>query len=329
MGLPSTFLHNLLTNISPSIRLAAFDLLTFHTHQKTPFSQGCFRLIQSVLPSLFAEQDGEFRNDVLKSIRGLILRIRASTQSASKELEKRTSRLANMAAELTEVLGTATRFMRWLVTFCRDCITPGRSYYTASMGLKTFHVLAEEGFCPDLDVEVKSGVLSGVHIDLFSKGMLRLLLDRLADPYDEVARLAYLLIVRIRDYEMVPWKALYSRGMELCLSGRADKSEGVAKVLCLCQQFGQDNGYVNIWEELWESLVADVKAGDLRSVAVERPLHGRLVALRYFPLRFVLTQITSSKICRRCRQKSPWSMRGYLGACFTNSNPRLSGGQPP
>ena len=281
MGLPSTFFLSLLTNSSSTIRIAAFDLLTFHTHQKTPLSKDCLALIQSVLPSLFAEQDAEFRGEILRSIRGLILRIRASTHSASKELERRISRLGNGTAELTEIIENASQFIKWLVSFCGDCITPGRSYYTASMGLRTLHVISEEGFFIDLDVEVKSGVLSGVHVELFSEGMLRLLLDRLADAYDEVARMACWLVERIKEPEMIPWKNLYFMGRKLCLSGRADKSEGGARVLRLCQQFGAINGYTNIWEEVWESLVEDIKSGDVRNVAIEKPLHGRLVALRH------------------------------------------------
>ena len=280
MGLPSTFFYSLLTNISPAIRIAAFDLLTFHTHQKTPLSQPCFTLIQSVLPSLFAEQDAEFRIEILRSIRGLILRIRASTHSSSKELDRNISKLGNTAEELTEIIENALQFIQWLVKFCGECVTPGRSYYTTSMGLKTLHIVSEEGFFTDLIVDVKSGVLSGVHVELFSKSMLRLVLDRLADPHDDVARLACWLVERIKEPEMIPWKTLYSTGNSLCLSGRADKSEGGAKILCLCQQFGEINGYTNIWEEVWESLVEDVKIGDIQSV--ERPLHGRLVALRYF-----------------------------------------------
>jgi hypothetical protein len=114
----------------------------------------------------------------------------------------------------------------------------------------------------------------------------------LADPYDEVARLAYGLIERVRTPEMLPWKTLFETGKILCLSGRADKSEGGAKVLCLCQRFCEVNGYTNVWEEIWESIVVDVKTGDLRSVAMERPLHGRLVALRYHHL-YVVDEIHS------------------------------------
>ena len=283
LGLPSSFFHSLLTNTSFTIRVSAFDFLVFHTQQKQPISKPCFHLIQSVLPSIFAEQDGEFRIEILRSVRSLVLRLRASTHSTLKELEKRTSKLGNLEAELTLILSEAEDFVKWLVGFCGECICPGRSYYTCSMALKTLHILCEEGFFPDLAVEVKSGVLSGVHVELFSPSMLRLLLDRLADGYDEVANLACWLVERIKDPEMIPWKTLYAKGMEFCLSGRADKAEGGARLLSLCQQFGKVSGYTNVWEDVWESLVADVNTGNLQLVAEERPLHGRLVSLRYFP----------------------------------------------
>lgn len=271
MGLPSTFFKSLLIDVSPTIRIAAFDLLTFHTHQKTPLSQGCFSLIQSVLPSLFVEQDPEFRIEILRSIRGLILRIRASTHSTSKELDRNISKLGNQTAELRDILATSTNFINWLVQFCGESISPGKSFYTTSMALKTLVILAEEGFFTDLDVEVKSGVLSGVHVELFIGSMVRLMLDRLADAYDEVGRLAFWFIERIKQPDKIPWDELYETGKKLCLSGRADKSEGGAKILCLCQQFG-----MNIWEDVWESLIEDVKTG-------YKPLYGRLVALRYPP----------------------------------------------
>jgi len=276
MDLPSTFFHSLLTFTSPSIRLSAFDLLTFHTHQKTPLSTNCYSMIQSVLPILFADQDGEFRNELLKSLRNLILRVRSSTHSAAKESERRISKLGNHVAELNDVLETATRFMKWFIEFCSESITPGRSYYTASMALKTLHIMADEGLFSDLDVDLRSGVLSGIKADLFSKSFLRVLMDRLIDPYEEVGALACGLIERIKDREMVPWDVLYSSGKVLCLSGRADKSDGGARVLNLCQRYGI--GFSNIWQEVWNSVSEDIGR---KTFVPDRPLHGRLVALRY------------------------------------------------
>jgi hypothetical protein len=55
--------------------------------------------------------------------------------------------------------------------------------------------------------------------------------------------------------------------------------------LSLCQRFQKISGYTAIWDELWESIIEDVKGGNLRNVAVEKPLHGRLIALRYASLR--------------------------------------------
>jgi hypothetical protein len=256
-------------------------LLTFNTHQKTPLSQAAYSLIQDVLPFFFGEDDGEFRIDFIRSMRNLFIRVRASSFSGTKELEKKTSKLGNVEAELTDLIETAARFVHWLVRLCRDCLTPGRSYYSASMALKTLHIMCEEGFFTDVNIEVKSGVLSGVHIDLFSKPMLRVFLDRLADPYDEIARLTLWLIERIKTPQMIPWQTLYSSGVELCLSGRADKSEGGAKVLALCQQFEKVSGYSNVWEQVWESINRDLENENIWTISMEKPLHGRLIALRY------------------------------------------------
>jgi hypothetical protein len=285
LGLPNDFFHSLLIHTSTTIRLAAFDLLTFHTHQKTPLSQPCFNLIQSVLPHFFAEQDAELRIEVLRSMRGLILRLRASTHAALKELERRTSKLGNATAELSEIIQIASAFIDWLVAFCRFCNTPGRSYYTTSMGLKTLQIMAEEGFFTDMSVDVKSGVLSGVHVELFSGGTLIVFLNRLADPYDEVARLVYWFIERIKEPETIPWEMLYKMGSQLCLSRRADNAEGGAKILSLCDKFATINGHTQIWEEVWKSIVEDVEVGELKKVTIEKPLHGRLILLRYTALR--------------------------------------------
>ena len=287
-----------------------------------------------MLPSLFAEQDGEFRIEILRSIRALILRLRASTHSTFKELEKRTSKLGNVEVELTSILTEAKVFVKWLVGFCRECICPGRSYYTCSMALKTLHVLCEERFFTDLDMEFKSGVLSGVHVELFSPSMLRLLLDRLADGYDEVAELARWLIERIDDPTRIPWKSLYETGRDLCLSRRADKAEGGAKVLCLSQHFSKVNGYTNIWEDVWGSLVGDVQTGDLQSVAEETPLHGRLVALRFSPLCLAdldpsrtMLLLISSIVFINCAVKSGisclLSSRMILPKVFSSATPQV------
>ena len=285
MGLSADFFHSLLIHASPTIRLTALDVLTFHTHQRIPLSLQCFSLIESVLPQFFAEQDAEYRIEVLRSIRTLVLRLRASTHAALKELERQTSKLGNAAPELSTILETSSKFVDWFVAFCRFCLTPGRSYYTTSMGLKTLHIMIEEGFFTDVNVDVKSGILSGIHLELFSKGTLLLLLDRLADPYDEVARLAFWILERVKEPALIPWSSLYNSGRKLCLSRRADKAEGGAKALHLCYIFGRVNGYTQIWEEIWESIIEDVKCGDLRRVNIQKPLHGRLILLRYFSFR--------------------------------------------
>jgi hypothetical protein len=324
MGLPTTFFHSLLTNINPGIRLAAFDLLTFHPHQKTPLTTQSYNLILTVLPILFSSQDGEFRVEILRSLRNLILRVRASTHASSRELERGRSKLGNAAAELDEIISVATRFVDGLLGFLRACIHPGRTFYTSSMALKTMHMMCEEGFFTDLQVEVKSGVLSGVKVELCSPATIRCFLDRLADPYDEVARLVFGLIERVRKPEELPWGKLLEIGKVLCLSGRADKSEGGARILCLCQKFVGVNGFGNIWEDVWESLTSDVKNGDLRSVAVERPLHGRLVALRYPSARVTDEIYPTTRRGGYC-QASSFSLWGYMGFIVSYSHSRFAG----
>jgi hypothetical protein len=280
MGLSADFFHSLLVHASPTIRLTALDILTFHTHQKVPVSLQCFSLVESVLPHFFAEQDAEYRIDVLRSLRTLILRLRASTHAALKELDRQMSKLGNAATELSTILETSSKFVDWLAAFCRFCLTPGRSYYTTSMGLKTLHIMIEEGFFTDINVDVKTDLLSGIRLELFSKGTLLVLLDRLADPYDEVARLAFWILERVKDPALIPWSSLYTTGRKLCLSRRADKAEGGAKALHLSHLFAGVNGYIHIWEEIWESIIEDVRSGDLRRVTIQKPLHGRLILLR-------------------------------------------------
>jgi hypothetical protein len=192
------------------------------------------------------------------------------------------------------------------------------------MALKTMHMMCEEGFFTDLQVEVKSGVLSGVKVELCSPATIRCFLDRLADPYDEVARLVFGLIERVRKPEKLPWEKLLEIGKVLCLSGRADKSEGGARILCLCQKFVGVNGFGNIWEDVWESLTSDVKNGDLRSVAVERPLHGRLVALRYPSARVTDEIYPTTRRGGYC-QASSFSLWGYMGFSVSYSHSRFAG----
>jgi hypothetical protein len=261
--------------------LGAFELLTFHPHQKTPISPEAFGYIRRSLPSLFADEDGEFRVEVTRSLRNLFLRVRSSSHAAAKELERRKSKLNNVDGEFDTILQTASSFIEWLVSFCRDCLTPGRTYYASSMALKTLCLMCEEGLIEDIDVEVKPSVLSGVRVSLFSRPMLSVLIDRLADPFEEVARLVYWLIERIKAPEMIPWDSLFSSGMLLNLSGRADKADGGARILALCQRFEEFNGQSELWETIFNSLSLDLEEKDIRKISVRRPLHGRLIALRY------------------------------------------------
>jgi hypothetical protein len=223
----------------------------------------------------------EYRGEILHLFRLFIQRIRSSTHSAKKGLTSNGIEEV-LARRLESTIDKAQVFLEWLISFCRQCIQPGRTYYTACMSLKVILCLCEEDIFSDLNPEIKTTGVSGVHIELFSPGTVRLLINRLADGYDEVARMAFQLLEMVKDTNVISWMELYENGKKLCLNGRVDRSEGGAKVLLLCHRFSEVNGISGIWEEVWNSLELDVQSGELRSVATERALHGRLVALRYY-----------------------------------------------
>jgi hypothetical protein len=216
------------------------------------------------MPIYFAEDDPEFRGEFLSSLKVFVRRIK------NKAKQKGQPGPSHVDTDSFE-------FIPFLVQFCADSLTPGRKHYTSSMALRVIHLLVSEDLCSDI-TPLKAS--ASRQVELFTPAMVRLLVDRLVDPYDEISSLSYQLLERIGPVNMMPWRLLLDEGMKYTLSGRAYKAEGGAKILRLCNEFRSINGSNEIWTELLDSVVQDAEKGDLNEITMKRPLHGRLVALR-------------------------------------------------
>lgn len=265
------------------MRLLSFRFLTSDAQKAKPISTQIYDLVKQVLPLTFADDDMQYRNDVLHTIHLFIKRIRATSYNARKELGNAQSRVANHENVLQSILHNARKFTEWLVAYCRDCLTPGRTFYTTSMALDLLYILSTEEFFTDVDLGRPPSTTWGLHLKLFSKALVRLLIDRLADPYEGVARVALSLLSMMKDKKLIPLPELHSKGLELCNSVRTDRSQGGARALILCAKFQKESERKITWNNIAQSVNRDIEVGTLESLALKTPLQGRLVALRYSP----------------------------------------------
>jgi hypothetical protein len=196
--LPEKAIGELLNHTSNMVRSSAFSVLVSTGSSTRPFPKSTLDLLQKNFGILHADTDAKFRNEVLSTTRHMIERLRDASSSLSKELEisktalNRNEKLkalseVNKIAEGAETLETShlthfsslndllqvqRDFVLWYLKFLRHELIPTASYQRHITSLRALQIFIKCQVSP-------SGVL-------FCKSLVRLLLDLLMDPFEDV-----------------------------------------------------------------------------------------------------------------------------------------------
>lgn len=188
----SEVIGQFLLHREPSIRIAALSLLITASTTTKPVTSAAMRALLKGLPAMHADPDPYLRGEILSLTRKLIVRLRNgiardkedNAEGSMLENQKQQSTFAKSDSETSACL-TA------YIDFLKADLQPTASYprhITALMALK--HLL-ESGIDPRVHGVGPSKTGGNIipwkfDMEIFNTGLLRLLVDLLLDPFDEV-----------------------------------------------------------------------------------------------------------------------------------------------
>ncbi|KAK3996097.1 thyroid adenoma-associated protein [Cladorrhinum sp. PSN332] len=308
--LQETVLDGLLGHHSISVRSSAFSLLVSSQATTKPFSEVAFNLLKKHLAAFHADYDAKVRNEVLGLTKGLLRRAKNVITVAERSLSEFKNRLAagpppkkkkagpeaapRDASEARDILHRHQAFLNWYLNFLKGELLPTASYQRHITAIKaallTLRVGKHAGATDDtIDQDIVLAIAS-------DPTWIRLLLDLLLDPFDDVREAAMTLLGLIPP----PFVASLTQGSTTLLNilqqfcgraakladrtGRADHGDGAARsqgLLCSWLYTGDEKiGHLaNIVEGI-ESKISKAEH-DLGHAAIENPVHADFASISY------------------------------------------------
>jgi hypothetical protein len=288
-----------------------------------PISQETFKLLQRHLAAYHADHDAKFRNEVLAHSKDLINRVKYVIIVATRSLEKieakppprtvnglpfkaaekqkkNSDNLITDKKEAEEVLEWHTSFLKWYIEFLKGELVPTASYQRHITALKAFLPVLKlgkhaSGSDDSLDLDVARAIFT-------STTCMRLLLDLLMDPFDDVRETAAAILIMVPDGvvsdrlpdehqdgrapTLLDWLQTFCAKATILASktGRADHGNGAARAQgILCSWLSAKEPQILLVTETLERLEAKLAQAktDLGRAAVSDSIHGDFASLGY------------------------------------------------
>ncbi|KAH7348481.1 HEAT repeat protein-like protein [Rhexocercosporidium sp. MPI-PUGE-AT-0058] len=203
--LQETSIGLLLTHDSEIVRSLAFSVLVSSSSTIRPFSNTTLNVLRTNMYILYCDTDAKFRNEILSSTKHMVERLRGATSLLVKEIESLSFQL-NGTQELPTpqhekdqqrliaiqaMSQSHDDFIMWYVEFLLTELIPTASYQRHITSLKAILLFLKSGILKQ-GVDSQPAKTSGNNtvwpysIDFFTRGCMRLLLDLLLDPFEDV-----------------------------------------------------------------------------------------------------------------------------------------------
>ncbi|KAH6849766.1 putative death-receptor fusion protein-domain-containing protein [Chaetomium sp. MPI-CAGE-AT-0009] len=309
VALQGTLLNRLLAHPSVSVRSSAFSLLVSSQATTKPFSEVAFGLLKKHLAAFHADYDAKVRNEVLGHTKNLIKRAKNIITVAQRSFSAHQS-VGNgdgpapkkfgpevalkTASEAKEVLDHHEAFLKWYISFLKNELLPTTSYQRHITAIKAALLLLKVGkHAGDTDDSVDEDIAQLISSDFT---WVRLLLDLLLDPFDDVrdgaAALLSLLPPNIAESNSTSSKDLLGVLREFCVragkladrTGRADHGDGAARSQgLLCTWLSKPDSQISLLSEILERVESKISKAedDLGHAAIESPVHADFAAISY------------------------------------------------
>ncbi|EPS44320.1 hypothetical protein H072_1688 [Dactylellina haptotyla CBS 200.50] len=271
--------HALLGNPHGLIRSQALRLMLISSSTAAPLSSTYIEILRGNLDYFFAESEPQVRNEIYSAFRVLLERLVASSYALNKRLHSLEGRPkgldADAAAEnehqsIKLQLSEQKSFIIWFLrSLLPSQLHPNASYQRVILALKVYSFwlpqLDRDTSSPrggsDLTSDVRKSKKKQVdreHIvlpfdpEIDYSILLRLLVERIIDPYDDIRALAAGLIKELPQSTALPWPHILQRAQKLIEhSGRPGQSNGLSRILEVLHDLSSKDS--NVAREVWES----------------------------------------------------------------------------
>lgn len=296
----------LLSNSSDTVRSLAFSVMVSSSSTIRPFSIFALETLRANLSNLCADTDAKLRNEVLSNLKHMIDRLRGAIGFLVREIDTMKSKLLPDTAPSSEetlqisdaekLLLAHKQFVEWYFDFLLEELVPTTSYQRHYTALKVIELLLRSGI---LDRKNLSPVVQKsdndtvwpYHFNFFTTRSLRLLLDLLMDPFEDVrsGATAILKLASPKDFNHGSSSndllRSFSSRAEHCskMTGRADYADGVARSYDILYSF-QDcaKGRLEVLKMLVDEIESKIVIAEsnLGQAVLEAPVHGQFAGLR-------------------------------------------------
>lgn len=302
-------------------RSSGLSLLVSSSATTKPLSDETLRLVRSHLAAYYADADAKFRNDILSLTKDLVHRVKYVMNMASRSLvkaeakaqhtlvddqppkekkqktKKGTENLITDPRVAQAVLDRHAAFLKWYVEFLKGELIPTASYQRHITALKAILPVLKlgkhaSGSDDSLDMDTARSIFT-------DPTCVRLLLDLLLDPFDDVRETAMGVLLMVpQEFMIQPIEGaagsttLVDALAEFCTraaaladrTGRADHGNGAARAQgLLCSWLGTKESRIGLIQDKIAQLEAKLSKArqDLGRSAMEDSLHGDYAALGY------------------------------------------------
>ncbi|KAM0098262.1 hypothetical protein ACP6JE_007210 [Aspergillus fumigatus] len=173
-----------------------------------PLSSAAIRAILRGLPSMHAESDSYSRGEIISLLRKLIVRLKGGILEnqdgpVQEELSTNKTQQAKSGRSDSETRACVSTYIGFLKTDMR----PTASYPRHIMALKTLNLFLQSGLDPRVNLVRRANMEEDkvrwkVNIEVFDPSLIRLLVDLLLDPFEEV-RATSLTILNMAPRDML------------------------------------------------------------------------------------------------------------------------------
>ena len=337
----------LLAHAVPGVRIAALSFTIYSSSSTEPLSAEALNSLQQNIPSFHTEVAAKTRNEFTSQVRKLCSRLRNILSSSGRNSRLFSDAIPSLSsirdAESSkwfaedphlscDLLQLHIDFMKWYIIFTFQELHPAASYQRHITALKILHLFIHADFSTFISRFTQNGDAKSLQDIIFNNHLVRLLLDLMMDPFDDVRSTAA-VILKLTPQELLRSSAeprqsqpqndedeivekylalayplemphpLHRAETLMYRTGRADHADGVGRLYGLLYESSNrlDNwrgGRKSILEHILFALGQDIENAlvDLRLAVKTTPLHGRLMALRYSSFRDHLYQKRTKKV---------------------------------
>jgi len=185
----SDVIGKFLLHREPNIRLAALSLLITAFSTVKPFTVGATKAILRGLPSMHAESDAHTRGEVLSLTRKFFVRLRGGIVKDEDVVEKTEKTVNKTAQGQVRNETETTEFLKAYLKLLSNDLRLAASYPRHITALKALKLLLDSGLDPRIQANLQKSEMENlwkVQVEVFDPHLLRLLIDLLLDPFEEV-----------------------------------------------------------------------------------------------------------------------------------------------